>query len=98
MINALDYVYSEWNYKPAAFVSYGGISGGMRAVQTTKPTLTTLKMMPILEAVTIPMVAQHLKDGAFVPNEVHTTSANDLLNELARWAEALRPLRAPETV
>ena len=97
LVNALNYVYTEWNYKPAAFVSYGGISGGMRAVQTTKLTLNTLKMVPILEAVTIPMVAQHLKDGAFVPNEIHMTSANDLLNELARWAEALKPLRALKT-
>ena len=35
LLNALDYVYKEWNYKPAAFVSYGGISGGIRAVQVT---------------------------------------------------------------
>ena len=28
LLNALDYVYKEWNYKPAAFVSYGGASGG----------------------------------------------------------------------
>ena len=27
---------SEWAYKPAAFVSYGGISGGLRGVQTAK--------------------------------------------------------------
>lgn len=36
LLNALDYVYAEWNYKPAAFVSYGGVSGGIRAVQMTK--------------------------------------------------------------
>ena len=30
--NALDYLNREWAYKPVAFVSYGGISGGMRAV------------------------------------------------------------------
>ena len=27
LLNALDYVYVEWNYKPASFVSYGGMSG-----------------------------------------------------------------------
>lgn len=26
-INALNYVYREWNYKPCSFVSYGGVSG-----------------------------------------------------------------------
>src|SRR5262245_52724626 len=31
LVNALDYLYTEWNYKPAGFVSYGGASGGMRS-------------------------------------------------------------------
>src|SRR3546814_20107434 len=61
-MNALNYVYTEWNYKPAAFVSYGGVSGGIRAVQLTKPVLCTLKLVPILEQVLVPMVAQQLKD------------------------------------
>lgn len=96
LLNALNYVYSEWNYKPAAFVSYGGVSGGMRAVQAEKLTLTTLKMVPIMETVLIPMVQQHLGEGGtFVPNEIHTTSARDLLDELFRWTEALKPLRQP---
>ena len=34
LVNALDTVYHEWTYKPVGFVSYGGVSGGMRAVQT----------------------------------------------------------------
>src|SRR6476646_7299425 len=33
LINALDYLYSEWHYKAVAFVSYGGVSGGTRSVQ-----------------------------------------------------------------
>ena len=40
LLNALNYVYKEWNYKPAAFVSYGGVSGGLRAVQIEKHTLS----------------------------------------------------------
>jgi NAD(P)H-dependent FMN reductase len=46
--NALDYVYKEWNYKPVGFVSYGGISGGLRSVQMTKQMVTTLKMVPLV--------------------------------------------------
>lgn len=94
LLNALDYVYKEWNYKPAAFVSYGGISGGLRAVQVTKNTLTTLKMVPIVEAVAIPMVAQQLdEDKRFKPTDMHTNSAKAMLDELQRWAEALKPMR-----
>jgi NAD(P)H-dependent FMN reductase len=32
LINALDCVFVEWNYKPAGFVSYGGVSAGTRSV------------------------------------------------------------------
>jgi NAD(P)H-dependent FMN reductase len=94
LINALDYLYKEWNYKPVGFVSYGGISGGIRSVQMTKQIVTTLKMVPLVEAVAIPFFSQHMDDtGIFVPNELQTKSATDMLDELLRWAEALKPLR-----
>ncbi|GGG34090.1 NADPH-dependent FMN reductase [Chelatococcus composti] len=93
LLNALNYVYSEWGYKPCSFVSYGGVSGGLRAVQMTKLTMSALRLVPIVEAVTIPMVNQHLKDGVFEPNKLHIESAEALLVELKRWAEALKPLR-----
>lgn len=93
LLNALNYVYNEWNYKPAAFVSYGGVSGGLRAVQVAKLTLTTLKVVPILEAVSIPFVSEHVDGGRFEAKEIHAQSADTLLSELHRWAEALKPMR-----
>ena len=94
LLNALDFVYTEWNYKPAAFVSYGGISGGLRGVQATKLTLNTLKMVPIVEAVTIPLVSERLHKGKFEPSDIHRQSAETLLAELHRWAEVLKPMRS----
>lgn len=94
LVNALNYVYKEWNYKPAAFVSYGGISGGIRAVQFTRQMMGILKLVPILESVIIPMVAQHLdQDKRFKPTDIHLSSAKAMLDELLRWAEALKPMR-----
>ncbi len=95
LVNALNYVYVEWTYKPAGFVSYGGVSGGMRAVQSEKLALTSFKMVPILETVLIPMVPQHIDKatGALQPNEIHQSSATMMLDELLRWAKALKPLR-----
>lgn len=94
LLNALDYVYKEWNYKPAATVSYGGISGGMRAVQMEKLTFTTLKMMPILEAVVVQNASGHFDDNDnFLPSDSHKTSGVSLLNELHKWAEALKTMR-----
>jgi NAD(P)H-dependent FMN reductase len=70
------------------------MSGGVRAVQTEKLILTTLKMVPIVEAVTIPMVTKQLnEDGQFGPNDTQISSATAMLDELFRWAEALKPLR-----
>lgn len=98
-VNALNYVYREWNYKACGFVSYGGVSGGMRAVQMAKQLVTTLKMMPMVEGVAVPMVGQLLDEqGAFVSNELIDHSAQQMLDELSKWTGALAGLRprAPE--
>jgi NAD(P)H-dependent FMN reductase len=92
-VNAVTYLSKEWQYKPAAFVSYGGVSAGLRGVQMEKLLLTTMKVVPIFEAVPIPMVAECLKDGVFTAKEIHETSANMMLPELAKWANALKPMR-----
>nr|WP_205863426.1 NAD(P)H-dependent oxidoreductase [Planosporangium thailandense] len=95
MKNAIDYLHQEWQHKPVGFVSYGGVSAGTRAVQMAKQVVTTLKMVPLPEAVSIPFVAQFLDDeGRIQPNDVMNTSADALLAELLRYAEALAPLRA----
>ncbi len=94
LLNALDYLSAEWAYKPVAFVSYGGVSGGLRAVQMTKLTVTALKMVPMVEAVNIPFVAKLVENGAFTHTDVHDTSAAVMLDELVRWAGALATLRS----
>ena len=93
LLNALDYVYREWNYKAAAFVSYGGASGGMRAVQATKLVVAALKMVPLVEAVAIPFFAKRIENGVFTSDDALDTSASVMLDELFRWNEALKVLR-----
>lgn len=94
LVNALDFVYKEWNCKPCGFVSYGGASGGLRAVQAAKMHVTTLKMMPMMEGVMVPMVAQHMgDDGVFKSNDLIDKSAGTLLNELLRWTLGLKAMR-----
>lgn len=93
LINALDHLYVEWNYKAAGFVSYGGISGGLRSVQHTKSILTTFKLVPIVEAVAIPFIVKQVENGTFNADAKHTKSAELMLDELARWTKALDALR-----
>lgn len=96
LLNALEYLVHEWAYKPAAFVSYGGVSGGTRGVQMAKLTLTALRVMPIPEAVSIPFFTQHIdqESGTFKPPEAQDKAAEAMLNELLRWAAALKGMRA----
>ena len=95
LVNAIDYLYVEWHHKPAAFVSYGGVSGGLRAVQMARQMLAAVKMVPIVEAVTIPFVAQSIDREAqrFKAADHHEKSALTMLDELHRWATILAPLR-----
>ena len=93
LVNALDYLFHEWAYKPLAFVSYGGISGGLRAAQMAKLLVTTLRMMPIPDGVPIMSVTQYLKDGVFQPTDVHVKAMNAMLDELSRWTAALATMR-----
>src|SRR3954464_6114473 len=69
--NAIDFLHSEWEYKPVGFVSYGGIAAGTRALQALKPIVSVLKMTAVSEAVNIPFVRQFIdEDECFVANEV----------------------------
>lgn len=93
--NALDFVFNEWNYKPVAFVSYGGLAAGTRAVQMLKLVVTALKMMPIMESVNIPFFTKHIDEqGTFKATEELEKSADAMLKELLFWAEGLKAMRA----
>lgn len=91
--NAIDFLHSEWAYKPVGLVSYGGVSAGTRAAQMIKQVVTTLKMTPLSEAVSIPFATQLIKDGTLEGNDAMDAGAKAMFDELVRVTEALRPLR-----
>jgi NAD(P)H-dependent FMN reductase len=92
--NALDFLFQEWKYKPVAFVSYGGISGGLRATQMLKQVVTTLSMMPLTEQVNVPFFAKLINEqGEFVPTNEIIQSANGMLSALLRWTDAMKQMR-----
>ncbi|GGE30414.1 reductase [Agaricicola taiwanensis] len=95
LVNALTFLSREWNYAPAGIVSYGGASGGLRSAQVTKQFLTSLKMVAIPEGVMAPMVHGQIdSEAGFAANDLQIAGATEMLKELARWTEALQPLRA----
>jgi hypothetical protein len=52
-----------------------------------------LKVMPIVEAVTLPFAGKQVEGGVFTPTSANDQAAAAMLDELHRWAGALRPLR-----
>ena len=96
--NALDvgsrpYGHSIWQGKPAAIVSYGGVSAGLRAAEHSQQVMNALQMMVIKPAVSIPMVAQMVKDGTFEPTDIVEKSVKPMLDELHRWGVTLKDMR-----
>jgi NAD(P)H-dependent FMN reductase len=95
--NAIDYLHNEWHHKPVGLVSYGGVSAGTRAAQMIKQVVTTLKMTPLFEAVSIPFVHQFIsEEEGLAANDIMTGSAKAMFDELKRVSEALRPLRVEQ--
>lgn len=93
LINAFDYVYHEWSYKPAGFVSYGGVSGGTRSVQMIKQVAAALKIVPMVEAVNVSFFSKLMDGGVFKGGDAYDKAAAAMLDELLRWSDALRVLR-----
>ena len=59
-----------------------------------KHVVTALKMTPVNETVSIPLVHQ---ESGFVPNELLIRAAKAMFDEPLRAGKALRPFRTVET-
>jgi NAD(P)H-dependent FMN reductase/GNAT superfamily N-acetyltransferase len=90
--NAFDYLHREWAWKPIAFISYGNTSAGTRGVQMSKQVATTLRMVPCGATVAL-RIADETKDGAMLPNPARDARALGVVDEIARLAAVLRPMR-----
>ena len=94
--NALDYDYTGWNRKPAAFLGYGGV-GAARAIEQLRLVAVELQMVPTRNAVHIQgpdffaavMQGKPLSELAYLDPLV-----KPMLDELAWWAKATKDARA----
>lgn len=87
--NAIDHLHGEWAGKPVGLVSYGGLSGGTRAVVALQPVLVNLGMRTLAANVEIAWVAEHVVDGVFLPSERHDRSLAAHLAALAELVPAV---------
>lgn len=86
---------AEWHAKPVAFVSYGGVSGGLRAVEQLRLVFAELHAVTIRDSVSFPGAWEQFDEsGALRSPERAGRAICTLLARLNWWAIALRNARA----
>jgi NAD(P)H-dependent FMN reductase len=92
LLNALDYLYAEWNNKAAAFVSYGS-SRGVRAIETLRGVATELQLAHVREQVSFSLYSDFTDFSVLTPQPHQEPQAALMFDQLEAWAEAMRTLR-----
>jgi NAD(P)H-dependent FMN reductase len=93
--NLIDWHFHEWRAKPVALVSYGGMSGGLRAAEHLRQVFAELHATTVRDTVSFHQAhaafdeTGHLKDPS-APN----AAARVMLDQLSWWGHALREAKA----
>jgi NAD(P)H-dependent FMN reductase len=91
---AIDGVGRQWRGKPVAFVSYGGLSGGLRAVEALRVVFAELHTVTVRDTVSFHMAYQRFDaDGEPHDKVGPSAAATTLLDQLVWWSRALRAAR-----
>jgi NAD(P)H-dependent FMN reductase len=92
--NAIDWYYSEWQAKPVGFVSYGGISGGLRAVEQLRQVFAELHAVTVRNSVSFHRVHEQFSgDGVPKDGRDANLAAQAMLGQILWWGRALRHAR-----
>ncbi|CAM5644100.1 NADPH-dependent FMN reductase [Streptomyces aurantiogriseus] len=93
--NVIDWHHGEWQAKPVGFVSYGGLAGGVRAVEQLRLVFAELHATTVRDSVSLHGPWSGLgEDGAPRDAGVCEGAAKGMLGQLAWWGRALRTARA----
>lgn len=93
--HAIDLLHAQWQAKPVGFVSYGGISGGLRAVEQLRLIFAELHATTVRETVSFPLAGTLFDDAGDLHEPAAAAKAADaLLHQLTWWAVTLREARA----
>ncbi|WP_184759038.1 NADPH-dependent FMN reductase [Streptosporangium album] len=92
--NAIDWHGREWHAKPVGFVSYGGFSAGLRAVEQLRLVLAELHAVTIRDSVGFQGVWAQFDPAGTATDPACDVAAKTMLDQLAWWAHALREARA----
>ncbi|PST17977.1 FMN reductase [Rhizobium sp. JAB6] len=90
----LDLVYEPWHGKPVAFVSYGGISGGLRAVEQLRLVFAELHTVTVRDTVSFANPWGRFAEDGTLENPLDARKSLVLMiARLTWWSSALKPAR-----
>ena len=95
--NALDYLNREVNNKACGFVGYGGL-GGARAIENLRLIVGELQMADVRTAVTFSLMTDFENMSVFRPADYHEKNANQMIDQVVAWSEALCAVREKRQV
>jgi len=91
---AIDSVGPAFRGKPVAFVSYGGMAGGLRSVEALRLVFAEMHAATVRDTVSFHNPwGEFDENGALRNPEQAEAAATRLLDQLAWWASALRTAR-----
>jgi NAD(P)H-dependent FMN reductase len=91
----IDAAKAEWEAKPVAFVSYGGVSGGLRAVEHLRGVFAELHAVGIRDTVSFASAWEQFDaEGRLRNPERAERSMRLMLGRLVWWSLALSEARA----
>jgi NAD(P)H-dependent FMN reductase len=94
----IDSFKAPWRAKPVAFVSYGGISGGLRAVEQLRLVFAEVHAVAIRDQVSFANArAGFDAGGRLLDPDAPRLAMATMLRHLHWWATALRTARAAST-
>lgn len=93
--NLIDWHHGQWRAKPTGFVSYGGLSGGIRAAEQLRLVFAELHSVTMRDSVSLHGPWSGLgEDGVPRDTTVSEGAAKAMLGQLVWWGRALRAARA----
>jgi NAD(P)H-dependent FMN reductase len=92
--NLIDTHFYEWRAKPVAFVSYGGLAGGLRSVEHLRGVFAELHAVTVRDTVSFHNPWNWFgSDGRPDDPEGAAAAAKGMLDQLSWWGHALRDAR-----
>nr|BFD84992.1 NAD(P)H-dependent oxidoreductase [Streptomyces sp. Xyl84] len=89
--NLIDWHYTEWQAKPVALASYGGVAGGLRAVEHLRQVFAELHAVTVRDTVSFANAGDSFDgEGNLKDPTAPDVAAKVMLDRLEWWGRSLR--------